>query len=80
MYLKLRVGKLMREKTISEKELAEAAGVARNTVRSLARNANTRVDFEVLEKIAAVLGVRPMELFEETEIPRGPAGPVPQAV
>lgn len=71
MYLKLRVGKLMRDRQISEADLSKQAGVARNTVRALARNANTRVDFEVLEKVARVLGVRPMELFEETETPRG---------
>lgn len=67
MYLKLRVGALMREKNISEGEMAKRADLARNTVRSLMRGAVSRVDFESLEKIAAVLGVRPLELFEETE-------------
>jgi putative transcriptional regulator len=72
MYLRLRLGRLMKDRGISEAGLSKQAGVARNTVRSLARNANTRVDFEVIEKIAAAMGVRPLELFEETETPRGP--------
>jgi putative transcriptional regulator len=71
MYLRLRIGKLMKDQNVGEAELAERAKVARNTVRSLARNANTRVDFAVLERIAAALGVRPLELLEETETARG---------
>jgi putative transcriptional regulator len=72
MRIKSKLGALMREKGIKEGELAEKAGVRRNTVRSLARDANTRIDLIVVEKIAGALGVRPMELFEEVETPRGP--------
>lgn len=67
MYLKLKVGALMREQNISEREMSERAELARNTVRALMRGAVARVDLETLEKIAAVLQVRPLELFEETE-------------
>lgn len=67
MYLKLRVGELMREQNISEGEMAVRAHLARNTVRSLMRGSNARVDLETLEKIAGVLNVRPLELFEETQ-------------
>lgn len=77
MYLKLRVGALMRDKNISEREMSERADLARNTVRSLMRGSVARVDLETLEKIAAVLQVRPLELFEETEEKPGrlmPAG------
>lgn len=72
MFIRSRVGALMKERGISEKELHERSGVARNTIRALARNASTRVDFDTLERIAPALGVRPLELLEETEIPRGP--------
>lgn len=75
MRIRSRLAALMREKDIKEGALAEKAGVRRNTVRSMARDANTRVDLIVVEKIAAALGVRPMELFEETETPRGPRVP-----
>lgn len=67
MYLKLKVGALMRDKNISEKEMSERADLARNTVRALMRGSVARVDLGTLEKIAGVLGVRPLELFEETE-------------
>ena len=77
MRVKSKLGALMREKNIKEGELAEKAGVRRNTVRALARDANTRIDLIVVEKIAAALGVRPMELFEETEQPRGPMSALP---
>jgi transcriptional regulator with XRE-family HTH domain len=66
MYLKLRVGALMRDQNISEKEMSERADLARNTVRALMRGSVARVDLETLEKIAGVLKVRPLELFEET--------------
>lgn len=67
MYLKLKVGELMRERNISEAEMAKRADLARNTVRALMRGAVARVDLNTLESIAAVLGVRPLQLFEETE-------------
>lgn len=75
MRVKSKLGAVMREKNIKEGELAEKAGVRRNTVRGLMRDANTRIDLIVVEKIAAALGVRPMELFEETDDPRGPRVP-----
>jgi DNA-binding Xre family transcriptional regulator len=75
MRVKSKLGAVMREKGIKEGELAEKAKVRRNTVRGLMRDANTRIDLIVVEKIAAALGVRPMELFEETEDPRGPIVP-----
>lgn len=77
MRIKSRLAALMREKDIKEGELAEKANVRRNTVRALARDANTRIDLVVVEKIAAALGVRPLELLEETEEPRGPRVPAP---
>ena len=75
MYLKLRVGALMREQNISEKEMSERADLARNTVRALMRGAVARVDLGTLEKVAAVLGVRPLQLFEETEERPGRSAP-----
>ena len=65
MYLKLRVGELMRQQNISEKEMHERTKLARNTVRALMRGAVARVDLDTVEKIAAVLNVPPLQLFEE---------------
>jgi len=67
MYLKLRVGALMGERNITEAQMAERADLARNTVRALMRGTVARVDLNTLEKIAAVLEVRPLELFEEVK-------------
>jgi DNA-binding Xre family transcriptional regulator len=75
MKLKLRVGQLMRERNMSERELSERTGLARNTVRAIMRGVNTRVDLEVLNKISEALGVHPAELFEY-EIPLGNKKPV----
>ena len=73
--LKLRVGALMKARGISEKDMHDRTKLARNTIRSLMRGSNTRVDLAVLEKIAAELGVSPMELFEATDEKRGPKMP-----
>lgn len=78
MRIKSKLGAVMREKGIKEGELAEKAKVRRNTVRALARDANTRIDLVVIEKIAAALGMRPLELLEETEEPR--TGPLSAAL
>jgi transcriptional regulator with XRE-family HTH domain len=65
--LKLRVGDLMKERNISEREMWERSKVARNSVRALMRGHVTRLDVKSLERIADVLDVRPVELFEEVE-------------
>lgn len=67
MRLRLRVGATMRERGMSIADLAKAADIAPNTARALYRGVNERVDLVVLSKVAAALGVRPIELFEETE-------------
>lgn len=75
MRLKLRVGTLMKERGLTVAELAKKAEVAPNTARALQRGVNTRLDLDVLTRIAAALGVRPMEIFEETDEPLGPWKP-----
>jgi putative transcriptional regulator len=71
MYIRFRLGALMKERGVTEKMLHERTDIARNTIRALSRNASTRVDLNTLEKLAAGLGVRPLELLEETEQSRG---------
>lgn len=73
--LKLRVGALMKERNISEREMHDRTGIARNSIRALMRGTNTRVDLPALEKIARELGVSPMDLFEATDELRGPRVP-----
>lgn len=69
--MKLKVGALMKERNMTVAQLADKADVAVNTARSLQRGVNTRLDVDVLTRIAAALEVRPLELFEETEEPLG---------
>jgi DNA-binding Xre family transcriptional regulator len=79
MYLKLRVGELMREQGIKEGDMALRAGLARNTVRAMMRGTVKRVDFETLHKMARVLGVRPIELLGETDQEPGNGAALPLA-
>ena len=71
MQLKLRIGVLMKERNMKVADLARDADIAINTARALSRGVNERVDLAVLERVAKVLGVRPLELFEEVEGDRG---------
>ena len=75
MQLKLRIGVLMKERNIKVADLAKDADIAINTARALSRGVNERVDLAVLERVARVLGVRPLELFEEVEGERGNRAP-----
>jgi DNA-binding Xre family transcriptional regulator len=60
---------VLREKGIAEVDLARAANISANTARALARRGGQRrIDLNVLEAIARVLDVRPLELLEEYEI------------
>ena len=67
MRLRLRVGKLMKEKGVSIKELAERGNIAQNTARSLYYGYTTRVDLPILDRVAKVLEVSQLDLFELTE-------------
>jgi DNA-binding Xre family transcriptional regulator len=75
MRLKLKVGALMKERGMTVADLAKKADVATNTARALQRGVNTRLDLDVLTRIAAALEVRPMEIFEETDEPLGQMAP-----
>jgi transcriptional regulator with XRE-family HTH domain len=66
MRIRLRVGKLMKEKGVSIKELAEQANIAPNTARGLYYGITTRIDLPILDRVAKVLGVSQLELFELT--------------
>lgn len=69
--LKLRIGALMKERNMSEKDMYDRTGIARNSIRGLMRGTNTRIDLFTLERIARELGVSPKDLFEVTDEQRG---------
>ncbi|NJP06685.1 MAG: helix-turn-helix transcriptional regulator [Chloroflexaceae bacterium] len=65
--LRLRIGEILRERGISTRDLADRASIAVATARALALGENERVDMPVIERVAAALNVRPLELFKEIE-------------
>lgn len=67
MRLRLRIGALMKERGMTEKDMHDATKLARNTVRALMRGQVARVDLATMERVAGALGVRPLELFEEVD-------------
>jgi transcriptional regulator with XRE-family HTH domain len=62
--LTLRLAELRRGKDWTIDELAERSGVSRATIGRLERKQTTRVDFEVLEKLANALGVNAAVLID----------------
>ena len=66
----LRVAELRRAKGWTQKELADRAGISRQTVIRAESEANRRLDYDVLEKLAAAFAVDPAFLIV-TE-PRSP--------
>lgn len=69
MAIRCRLGEIMKERGLSNKEVVELTGVSRNTITSLAANATKRVDYDTLEGLCRGLGVTPGELIEY--IPEG---------
>lgn len=61
MTIRLRVAELRGAKGWTQQELATAAGVSRATVMRVesAERPPTRLDFDVLEKLADALGIEP---------------------
>jgi len=55
--VKLRVKELLEEKGITQKKLAELAGVRESTISDIVRGTRTVINFEHLGKIATALEV-----------------------
>lgn len=67
MGLKWKLRHLMRERKISNKQLAESIGVHRNTVLLLKEDYPTMIRMKHLESLCEILGCQPSDLFEVTE-------------
>lgn len=61
----IRLKRVLREKKITIKELAEKAGVPVNTLYSITRRDSENVDPVLLEKIAVALDISPNDLRRE---------------
>ena len=59
----LRVAELRRAKGWTQKELADRAGISRQTVIRAESEANRRLDYDVLEKLAEAFAVDPAYLI-----------------
>ena len=69
----LRVAELRRAKGWTQKELADRAGISRQTVIRVESDANRRLDYDVLESLAEAFGVDPAFLIVASSRKRGRA-------
>lgn len=62
--IRFSLDKIMKERGLEQKDIIEITGLNRNTVKSLALNVNTRVDFPTLDVLCKSLEVAPGDLIE----------------
>ena len=63
---------ILRERDISQSELASLTKISRNTIGAICRNATDSIRFEVLESILNVLRITPNEFFSVAESTKKP--------
>ncbi|KLU61798.1 hypothetical protein CEB3_c19770 [Peptococcaceae bacterium CEB3] len=61
------LSEIMGRKRLKITQLAEMAGVNKNTVLNLYHDASTRIEFQVMDKLCAALHCQPGDLFEYVE-------------
>ncbi|WP_103108743.1 helix-turn-helix domain-containing protein [Brevibacillus reuszeri] len=66
MAIRFRLGEVMEQRGLDQKDIIEITGLSRNTVKVLALGAIARVDFESLNKLCMALSVTPGDLIEYT--------------
>ncbi|SCW27259.1 putative transcriptional regulator [Paenibacillus tianmuensis] len=64
MSVRCKLGDIMKQRGLSNKEVVELTGVSRNTITSLAANATKRIDYDTLEGLCRGLGITPGDLIE----------------
>ncbi|GAA4854600.1 helix-turn-helix transcriptional regulator [Paenibacillus vulneris] len=62
--IRLSLDKVMKSRNLTQKDIIEMSGISRNTVKALAANASTRIDFPTLDALCRGLGVMPGDLIE----------------
>ncbi|MBY3623614.1 helix-turn-helix transcriptional regulator [Acinetobacter sp. CUI P1] len=67
MEIRCRLGDIMKERGLTNKEVVELTGVSRNTITSLAGNATKRIDYDTLAGLCKGLQVTPGDLLEYVE-------------
>ncbi|WP_327204071.1 helix-turn-helix domain-containing protein [Paenibacillus tyrfis] len=64
MSVRCKLGDIMKQRRLSNKDVVALTGVSRNTITSLAANATKRIDYDTLEGLCRGLGVTPGDLIE----------------
>jgi putative transcriptional regulator len=64
LMIKVNLSRIMGEKKINMTELAEMAGIAKNTVRGLYHETARGISWDVLEKLCKALHCQPGDLIE----------------
>ncbi|MCM3175928.1 helix-turn-helix domain-containing protein [Paenibacillus sp. MER 99-2] len=64
MSIRCRLGEIMAERKLMNKDVVALTGVSRNTITSLAANATKRIDYDTLGALCKGLGVYPGDIIE----------------
>lgn len=60
------LGDYMKEHKLSNKDVVEKTGVSRNTIKSLATNGTTRIDYDTLDALCKGLNIKLGDLLKFT--------------
>lgn len=64
MVVRCRLGDIMKQRGLSNKDVVELTGISRNTITSLAANATKRIDYDTLEGLCRGLELTPGDIIE----------------
>ncbi|MBB6449614.1 putative transcriptional regulator [Geomicrobium halophilum] len=58
------LGKIMKERGLTNRDVVELTGVSRNTVKGFQTDSSRRIDFDTMYNLCVGLNVEPGDLFE----------------
>lgn len=64
LLIRCRLGDIMKERGLQNKDVVALTGVSRNTITSLAGNATKRIDYDTLGALCNGLDVTPGDILE----------------
>lgn len=65
--IKIHLSKMLGERRITQRRLADMAGVRANSINAIYNEKAQRIDLDVLDKICKALGCQPGDLLEHVE-------------